>query len=259
MIRIIKIGGRIIDEEQALDSFCKDFASIEGPKVLVHGGGSTANHLLTSMGHPSRKVEGRRVTDAGTLEIVTMLYAGWCNKHISALLQKHGCNAIGLSGCDADSIRSQRRAPRILSDGVTVVDYGFVGDVTAASINVELINKLLGMGLTPVFSAINHDGQGQLLNTNADTVAASLAAALGGELVLCFEKKGVLSDVEDDESVIPQIDKDGFEALKAQGKVSDGMLPKLENAFNSLAGGCVSVRITSPDGILSTQGTKISL
>ena len=204
-------------------------------------------------------VEGRRVTDADTLRVVTMVYSGWCNKRLVALLQSLGCNAIGLSGCDAGCITSAVRPPRVLADGKTKVDYGFVGDVRPSSIDTRFVRNILGMGLVPVFSAINHDGRGQLLNTNADTVASSIAAALGARLVCCFEKEGVLSDVDDPSSVIPFIDSAEFERLKASGTVAGGMLPKLENAFAALRQGVPEVILKSASGLLSRGGTKICL
>ena len=197
-IKVVKIGGNVVDNEAMLQSFCKDFAAMSGPKVLVHGGGVMASAIQEALGQTPVKIEGRRVTDEDTLKVVTMTYAGWCNKHITALLQGCGCNAIGLSGCDASVITASRRAPRLLKDGVTKVDYGFVGDVKGESVNTAFINSLLEMGITPVFCAINHDGKGNLLNTNADTIASSVAKALAERfevtLVYCFEKAGVLKD-----------------------------------------------------------------
>ena len=257
IIKVVKIGGNVVDNEPMLQAFCRDFAALEGPKVLVHGGGVMASSIQQALGQTPVKIEGRRVTDEETLKVVTMVYAGWCNKHITALLQGYGCNAIGLSGCDASVITASKRAPRTLSDGVTKVDYGFVGDVKGESVNATFIHSLLGQGITPVFCAINHDGKGQLLNTNADTVAASVAAALGAGLTTCFEQPGVLMDRNDPSSVIPFIDKDTYASLKADGIVADGMIPKLDQAFDALGKGAAEVRICHSAALLADGGTLI--
>lgn len=258
-IKVIKIGGNVVDDEQALEAFCRDFAALEGPKVLVHGGGAVANHIQEAMGQKPLKIEGRRVTDEETLKVVTMVYSGWCNKHIVALLQAAGCNAIGLSGCDGSVITARKRAPRTLSDGVTSVDYGYVGDVTPDSVNVPLLKSLADAGLTPVLCAINHDGKGQLLNTNADTVASSVAAALNSELVCCFELDGVLADRNDPTSVIPSISAEDFARMKADGTIADGMIPKIENALGALNGGASSVIIKNATRLSDGSGTIIKL
>lgn len=258
MIKVVKIGGNVVDNPQMLESFCKDFARMEGPKVLVHGGGVMAGKVQEALGIPVVKIEGRRVTDAETLKVVTMVYSGLCNKTITALLQKEGCNAIGLSGCDASVITASRRAP--LEIAGELVDFGFVGDVTAASVDVKAVNGLLDLGLVPVFCAINHDGQGNLLNTNADTVASSVASALGAELVTCFEKAGVLMDKDDDSSVIPAIDSASYAELKASGVIADGMIPKLESAFKALRAGASRITIKHAADLLNPdKGTAISL
>ena len=257
MIRLYKIGGNVVDDPAALDRFCAEFAALEGPKVLVHGGGVRASQVQKQMGREAVKIEGRRVTDAQTLEVVTMVYAGWCNKDIVARLQHHGCNAIGLSGCDGSVITARKRPPLTLSDGVTNVDFGFVGDVTATSVNVQLIRQLLDAGLTPVFCAINHDGAGQLLNTNADTMAAAISVALGAKLFYCFELGGVLYDRNDIGSVIPSLDPDGYVRLKAEGRIQDGMIPKLDNAFGALCEGAAGVVIRSAEGIAVPGGTEL--
>lgn len=256
-MKIVKIGGNVIDNEQMLDAFCRDFAALEGPKVLIHGGGAMAGRVCESLGIPVTKIEGRRVTDAKTLDVVTMVYAGLCNKKICALLQKYGCNAIGLSGCDGSVITAKKRPP--IEAGGSMVDFGFVGDVTPASVNASLINKLLEDGLVPVFSAINHNGEGVLLNTNADTMASSIAAALKGELIICFEKNGVLMDKDDDNSVIPSVTADSFEKLKDQHIIADGMLPKLANAFKALRNGATKVTIKNSAALLDECGTTITL
>ena len=259
MIRVVKIGGNVVDDPALLAQFCADFAELAGPKVLVHGGGVKAGALQRALGQEPVRIEGRRVTDAATLEVVVMAYAGWCNKDIVARLQACGCNAIGLAGCDGGVITAPKRPPKTLSDGVTQVDFGFVGDVTPACVDAAFLGQLIDSGLTPVLSAINHDGRGQLLNTNADTVAASVAAALGAELIYCFEKPGVLLDPEDDNSVIPQLTSADFTRLCADGTVSDGMLPKLETAFRALRDGAPRVYICQSSNLLNpTTGTVLS-
>ena len=258
-IKVVKIGGNVVDDEQALLRFCSDFARMAGPKVLVHGGGAVASRIQTALGQTPVKIEGRRVTDEQTLKVVTMVYSGWCNKHIVSLLQASGCNALGLSGCDGSVVKARKRAPRTLSDGVTVVDYGFVGDVTPASVNVRLLEDFLAAGLVPVLCAINHDGDGNLLNTNADTMASSVAAALGASLVCCFELDGVLADRSDPASVIPVISASGFEAMKADGTIADGMIPKIENALNALREGAVDAVIKNSASLLMPGGTNVTL
>ena len=260
MIKVIKIGGNVVDNEELLQKFCKDFAALEGEKVLVHGGGVMASRIQEALGRKPVMVEGRRVTDEETLKIVSMVYGGWCSKHIVASLQKYGCNAIGLSGCDANVVTASRRAPRILSDGVTKVDYGFVGNVTPESVNVPVIRTFIASGMVPVLNAINHDGAGSLLNTNADTIASSVAAALGGELLYLFEKKGVLYDVKDDESVIPSMNVEMYLKLRAEGKIDKGMIPKLDNAFGAIERGAMGVVIRHSGDLLNENaGTRLVL
>ena len=258
MIRVVKIGGNIVDNPEALDSFCQLFARLDGPKVLVHGGGVKASQIQKDLGLKPVMIEGRRVTDLKTLSVVTMVYAGWCNKTIVALLQKYGCNSLGLSGCDASVIRARRRGPKTLADGFSSVDYGYVGDVSPSSFNIPFIRDLIGRGIVPVFCPINHDGNGQLLNTNADTIAASLAAALCGELVYCFEKAGVLYDKEDDNSVIGTMDPDMYARLKREGRIDKGMVPKLDNAFGALQNGASRVVIKHALDLLDETGTLLS-
>lgn len=257
MIKVVKIGGHVLDDAVQLEAFCRDFATLEGPKVLVHGGGALASRLQRSLGQEPVRIAGRRVTDEAALQVVTMAYAGWCNKQVVSLLQSFGCNALGLSGCDGNAVCARRRPPLEI-DG-QAVDFGAVGDVTPASVNVALLQALIGQGLVPVLSPINHDGEGQLLNTNADTVASSVAAALGAELWLCFEKDGVLARPEDPTSVIGRITRADFQALKADGTVSDGMLPKLEGAFAALSGGASRVLILGAGHLLSGTGTELLL
>ncbi len=257
MIKVVKIGGNVLDDEAALQRFCRDFAALEGPKLLVHGGGALASRLQEALGMEPVKIQGRRVTDPKTLRVVTMVYAGWCNKQLVSLLQSFGCPAIGLSGCDGDVVRARRRPP-LPVDGVPV-DFGAVGDVVPASVNRPLLEALLQRGLVPVLSPINHDGCGNLLNTNADTVASCVAAALGGELWTCFEKDGVLSDVNNPASVIPLVTEASFRALKAEGVIADGMLPKLENAFRALREGAGKAVILNAASLLEGKGTEVAL
>ena len=256
MIRVVKCGGQVLDDDALLKTFCRDFAALEGPKVLVHGGGALAGRFQKALGIEPVKYEGRRVTDDATLQVVTMVYAGWCNKQVVSLLQAAGCNAVGLSGCDGSVITAAKRPPKALSDG-RVVDFGWVGDVTPSSVRTEFLQMLLDNGCTPVLCAINHDGKGQLLNTNADTVAASVAAALGAALTTCFEQPGVLLDRNDPSSVIPFIDKDSYTSLKADGIVADGMIPKLDQAFDALEKGAAEVRICHSSALLTDGGTLI--
>lgn len=251
-LKVIKIGGNVIDNPAALESFLERFSTIGGAKILVHGGGAIASRMLKTMGIEPVMIEGRRVTDADTLQVVTAVYAGLINKTIVATLQKYGCNAAGLSGADCNAIVSRKRPS-------TPIDYGFVGDVE--KVNPQAFEMFLTAGITPVVCAINHDGKGTLLNTNADTVASSIATAMSGsydtELVMCFEKNGVLYDKDDDNSVIAQIDKPLFEQLKAEGRINAGMLPKLKNAFDAIAGGVSRVTIKNSDNLTKNIGTTI--
>lgn len=259
MIKVIKIGGNIVDNPLLLKQFAKDFSAVPGMKILVHGGGVMASQMQKSMGMVPQMIEGRRVTDEETLKVVTMVYAGWCNKNITALLQAEGCNAIGLSGADGNVIKAAKRAPMPVNGAM--VDYGFVGDVTAESVNAGFLYSLLERGITPVLCAINHDGNGNLLNTNADTIASSVATALSAvvetELIYCFEKDGVLYDKDDDTSVIPSIDRDRFAELKAEGRVADGMIPKLSNSFKAIDNGVARVIIKHAANLLNDKGTTL--
>lgn len=259
MIKVVKIGGNVVDKPEMLDKFCHDFAALQGPKILVHGGGKMASRIQKDLGIEPVKIEGRRVTDEQTLKIVTMVYAGWCNKDIVARLQSCGCNALGLAGCDGGVITASRRPPKTLSDGNTVVDYGFIGDVSSSSIDTSLIGRLMDAGCVPVFCAIDHDGCGQLLNTNADTIASSVAVAMKAMLVFCFEKNGVLYDKDDESSVLPSIDPPKYEKLKAEGRVADGMIPKLDNAFAALREGAGAVVIKHSSDLLVKSGTELTL
>ncbi|MBU6122725.1 acetylglutamate kinase [Hymenobacter siberiensis] len=239
-LKIFKIGGGIIDSEADLWEFVRLFSKIRGPKILVHGGGKGASEMMKNLGIAPRMINGRRITDADTLDLVTMFYAGKTNKQIVVALQSHGVNALGLSGADGNVIQAVKRPVRD-------IDYGFVGDLSEASVNTELVHQFLTLGLTPVFCPINHDGHGQLLNTNADTIAASVAKALSKKyavaLHFCFEKRGVLTDINDDDSVIMKINLADYAELKESGIIADGMLPKLENAFDALQFGVDKVVI----------------
>ena len=253
---IFKIGGGIIDREPDLLEFLRVFSGVSCPKILVHGGGKGASDMMRDLGLVPRLVNGRRITDAATLDIVTMFYAGKTNKQIVAALQGLGVNALGLSGADGNVIRAVKRPVRD-------VDYGFVGDLDESSVNADLLHQLLTLGLTPVFNPINHDGAGQLLNTNADTVAASVAKALSGqyavELHFCFERKGVLLDVHDENSVMKKITLNEYTELRQQGAIADGMLPKLENAFDALQYGVDRVVIEHALHINGAVKTELCL
>lgn len=252
-LTLIKVGGKIVEEEATLQALLSDFAAIEGRKVLVHGGGRSATKLATRLGIESQMVNGRRITDAETLKIVTMVYGGLVNKNIVARLQACGVNALGLTGADMDVIRSVKRP-------VKDVDYGFVGDVER--VDATLLGDLIAKGVVPVMAPLTHDGCGNMLNTNADTIAGETAKALAQlfdvTLVYCFEKRGVLRDENDDDSVIPQITRADFEQLVADGVVQGGMIPKLENAFEALRAGVSQVIITQASAINTPgEGTRI--
>ncbi|WP_379026262.1 acetylglutamate kinase [Parapedobacter deserti] len=241
---IVKIGGNIIDHSEGLSRFLEHFANLRGNKILVHGGGKIATRTAADLGIEAVLVEGRRITDEAMLRVVTMVYAGLTNKQLVAGLQARGCNAIGLSGADGNTIKAERRP-------VKEIDYGFVGDLWPGSVDADAIATLVAGGFTPVFSAITHDGRGQLLNTNADTIASALAVALSAKydtsLVYCFEKRGVLRNIQDDNSVIPEIRAAEFEQLKMSGVIADGMVPKLHNAFQAIARGVSEVCIGHAD------------
>lgn len=251
-ITVVKIGGNVIDDPAALKAFLGEFAAIEGPKILVHGGGKLATRMAERLELKVQMVDGRRITDKGTLDVVTMVYAGLVNKQIVAGLQAAGCNAIGLSGADGNAVTARRRAPQ-------PIDYGFVGDIER--VDSELLRRLLEAGLVPVFSAIMHDGRGTLLNCNADSVASSVAlgaaAVAPTDLVFCFEKAGVLRDPDDEASVIPEITAASYPPLKADGTVSKGMIPKIENALKAVEQGVRSVTIRSSAHLENGIGTVI--
>jgi len=253
-LSIVKIGGNIVDNPEALEAFLSDFHRMEGRKLLVHGGGVMASKMAGQLGIETKMVQGRRITDAETLKLVTMVYAGWINKQIVASLQQIGCNALGLSGADANAIPSVRRSPE-------PVDFGYVGDPVPEKINSPFLSQLIESGITPVFCAITHDGRGALLNTNADTVAYSLATALSGEyettLYYCFEKEGVLRDLNDPQSVIPSMSKVESEEYKKQGVIADGMIPKLDNSFKAIERGVSNVIILHARNLLTGGGTLL--
>lgn len=253
-ITVVKVGGGIVEDEKSLSALLDKFARIEGLKVLVHGGGRSATKVAEQLGIQQTMIGGRRITDAETLKVVTMVYAGLVNKNIVAQLQARGVNALGLTGADMNVIVSHRRPIKQvkMEDGtVQPVDYGFVGDVD--KVNADLLADLIAKGVVPVVSPIGHDGQGNLLNTNADTIASQVAIALAQHfevtLMFCFEKRGVLRDPEDDNSVIPQITASDFPRLVEEGIVSGGMLPKLENSFAAISAGVKEVVITQADQI----------
>jgi acetylglutamate kinase len=249
-ILVVKTGGQIIDDAAALARFLRDFAALPGRKILVHGGGKIATQTGEKLGIQSRYVNGRRITDEATIDLVTMVYGGLINKKIVAALQAAGCNAIGLTGADGNMIPAVKRP-------VKEVDYGFVGDISTP-LSVASCRLLLDHGMVPVFAPLTHDGRGQMLNTNADTIASALAVSLACDsrvrLIYCFEKKGVLRDVRDEEDVVPLIDRKIYGQLLAAGALADGILPKLDNAFNAIDHGVSEVLIGRADELLQNAG-----
>lgn len=254
-VKVFKIGGNVVDNPDALQRFIREFASIKSPKILIHGGGKEATRLSKRLDIPTQMIDGRRVTDRDTLDVVTMVYAGLINKRIVASLQAVGCNALGLTGADADCIRATKRP-------ANPVDYGFVGDINPSDINDLYIEYVLRQDIVPVFCAITHDGHGNLLNCNADSVASSVAIATSRiapvELIYCFERNGVLRDVDDPDSVISIITPSIYEDLRRDNIVADGMIPKIDNALNAINRGVESVTIKHSDNILSDIGTTIT-
>lgn len=252
-ITIVKVGGAVVEDEAQLTQLLKDFAAIEGKKVLVHGGGRRATKVAAALGIESKMVNGRRITDADMLEVVTMVYGGLVNKNLVARLQAAGVNALGQTGADIDVIRSHKRP---IKDGI---DFGFVGDVEKA--NGQMLHTLINAGITPVMAPLTHDGQGHILNTNADTIAGETAKALAPyydvTLIYSFEKKGVLSNPDDDNSVISEITREDFERYKADGTIAGGMIPKLDNAFDAIDAGVKRVIITLATAIDGQHGTVI--
>ncbi|MCZ4242803.1 acetylglutamate kinase [Pedobacter punctiformis] len=271
-LTIIKIGGNVIDNSEKLHHFLLDFTALPGKKILVHGGGKIATELGETLGIEAKMVDGRRITDIETLRVVTMVYAGLINKNMVAQLQAKGSNAIGLSGADGNVIKAKKRPVVTKTYGKeggpqagTVIDYGFVGDLDEKSVSAITLDSLLKADLVPVLCAITHDGEGQLFNTNADTIASAIAVAMSTlyetRLVYCFEKKGVLKDVNDDATVVREIKANEFEALQADGTVAGGMIPKLHNAFEAINQGVSAVYIGKADELAelasSTFGTKM--
>lgn len=251
-LTIIKVGGKIVEEEASLSRLISNFSTIGGHKILVHGGGRSATRTAARLGIESKMVDGRRVTDKETLEVVTMVYGGLVNKNIVARLQANGVNALGLTGADMDVIRSVKRP-------AGDVDYGFVGDVE--KVDAGMLGHLLRMNIVPVMAPLTHDGNGNILNTNADTIAGETAKALAEHfdvtLTYCFEKKGVLSDEADENSVIANITRKDFEQRVAQGTIHGGMIPKLKNAFDAIDAGVSEVIITEATALNTDGGTHI--
>ena len=251
-LTIIKVGGKIVEEEATLRKLLQDFSALEGYKILVHGGGRSATKIASQLGIESQMVEGRRITDAETLKVVTMVYGGLVNNNIVAGLQSLNVNALGLTGADMNLIRSEKRP-------VTTVDYGYVGDVK--EVNATLLVSLIKQGIVPVLAPLTHDKEGNMLNTNADTIAGETAKALATSfdvtLVYCFEKKGVLRDENDDNTLIPLINRNTFTQLVTEGIIQGGMIPKLENSFQAIEAGVKEVIITKADAIAPGQGTCV--
>lgn len=252
-VTVVKVGGKIVEAPDTLETLLHRFSALEGLKVLVHGGGRTATEVAAKLGVETHMVDGRRITDADMLRVVTMVYGGLVNKQVVARLQACGVNALGLTGADMNLIRSHRRPER------NGVDFGFVGDVD--TVDGERLAQLLHSGVTPVVAPLTHDGEGHLLNTNADTMAGEVAKALARQfevtLVYCFEHAGVLADPDNEASVIPLITRRDFDALKAQGVVTGGMLPKIENCLSAVGAGVRRVVITRADALQEGCGTTI--
>ena len=253
-LSIIKVGGGVLEDVERLAGFLDRFVALPGLKILVHGGGRAATKLSEQLNLQTKMVDGRRITDSDTLDVVTMVYGGLINKKTVAALQARGCNAGGFTGADINLISAEKRP-------VTTIDYGFVGDVK--SVNYEALDILLKSGITPVIAPLTHDGKGQLLNTNADTIASEVASAMSDlyevSLVFCFEKPGVLSDPNDDNSVIPQLTAVSYQSFKEKGIIHSGMIPKIDNSFDALRKGVKQVIITSASTLDIHSGTRISL
>ena len=253
-LTIVKVGGKIVDTPETLNRLLQDCSALKGNKILVHGGGRTATQIANQLNIETHMVEGRRITDEAMLQVVTMVYGGLVNKNLVAKLQSCGVNALGLTGADMNVIHSHKRP---LKNGI---DYGYVGDVDL--VNASKLEQLLNMGITPILAPLTHDGEGHMLNTNADTIAAETAKALANDfdvtLVYCFEHAGVLTNPDDESSVITSISHSSFEQLKADGIVSGGMLPKIENSLAAVSAGVSRVIITRADKIGSNEGTVIA-
>lgn len=255
-LSIVKIGGNIIEDINALNVFLKLFSNLKGKKILVHGGGKRATHIASKLGIESKMINGRRITDADTLEVITMVYGGLVNKNIVAKLQALNTNAIGLTGADVNSITSDKRP-------VKDIDFGYVGDVKKVA--SKSINKLIQADFTPVFCAITHDGKGQLLNTNADTITSQVAIGMSKlyetSIYYCFELNGVLKDINDKNSLIKHINSNTYKDLLSKGIIADGMLPKLENCFDALRGGVNNINMGNTTMLTQENDnfTKITL
>jgi len=255
-LNIAKIGGNIVNNTEQLKLFLDEFISLDHPKILVHGGGSSASDMCKKLDIPIQIKDGRRITDGPALDVAVMVYAGLINKNIVAKLQARSANALGLSGADLNIIPAEKRS------GMEI-DYGFVGDIKADSINTYFLRRLLDEQIIPVISAITHDNNGQLLNTNADTIASTLAVALCDayevELTYCFEKAGVMHDVDDENSLIDLLTKESFANLKTKGIIKDGMIPKLDTAFEALSHDVQNVQIKHAKNLSNQTGTELSL
>lgn len=252
-LTVVKVGGAVVEDDSRLAALLDSFSRISGAKILVHGGGRSATKIAAALGIESKMVDGRRITDAEMLRVVTMVYGGLVNKNVVAQLQARGENAVGLTGADMDVIRSHKRP-------VKDVDYGFVGDVDR--VDAAVLQNLINQGATPVMAPLTHDGQGHILNTNADTIAAETAKAMSASydvtLVYAFEKKGVLANPDDDNSVIRHINKEEYALLKGQGAIAGGMVPKLDNAFSAIERGVGRVAITANTDLTVEEGTILS-
>ena len=252
-LTIIKVGGKIVEEQQSLNQLLNDFADIPGNKLLVHGGGRSATQIATQLGIETKMVDGRRVTDAEMLKVVTMVYGGLVNKNIVAQLQARHVNAMGLTGADLNVIRSHKRQPN-------PIDFGFVGDVD--NVDGERLTQLISTGIVPIMAPLTHNGEGNLLNTNADTIAGEVAKALTPyynlTLIFCFEKAGVLQDENDESTVIPHINAADFKQLVDDGTIQGGMIPKIQNALEAIDAGVKEVIITKVTAIDGSRGTKIT-
>ena len=251
-LTIIKVGGKVVEEQESLDALLDQFNKVSGNKILVHGGGRTATEIAAKLGIETKMVDGRRITDEAMLDVVTMVYGGLVNKRIVAGLQARNCNAIGLTGADLDLIRAKKRP-------VKDIDYGFVGDVD--EVNTSELRLLINENIIPVIAPLTHDGNGNLLNTNADTIASEIATELASHfsvyLFYCFEKRGVLTNPDDESSVIYDLDLPLFNQYKNEGVISDGMIPKLENGFNAKLKGVKEVLITNAENIATGRGTRL--
>ena len=251
-LTIIKVGGKVVEEPELLNALLNQFNKVSGYKILVHGGGSTATEIADKLGIETKMVDGRRITDANMLDVVTMVYGGLVNKRIVAGLQARNCNAVGLTGADLDLIRAKKRP-------VKDIDYGFVGDVD--DVNTRELRLLINENIVPVIAPLTHDGKGNLLNTNADTIASEIATELANNfsvyLFYCFEKSGVLLNPEDDSTVIHDLDSSLFNQYQNEGIISAGMIPKLENGFRAKRKGVKEVLITNPENIATGRGTRL--